>query len=327
MLELYPASPLVNTYRLRVSAIHELAISEYGNPQGIPVIYCHGGPGAGSKPHHAQYFDTDKFRVILFDQRGAGLSTPRGCLEENTTADLIADMEKIRELFGIEKWVVGGGSWGSTLSLLYAEQHPERVLSLILRGVFLAREQDTVDLLQDESPAAQFHYPEWMRFKQETNKLLARAKLPATDKPTLAIYHTLLNHADSETRKQAAMTFSRWELQNAFLDNRRLDAFDWNQMTDDDINIGQTEIHYMFNRCFIEENQILNQIERIAHIPTHVIHGRYDLVCLPIQADLLCAALKNVTRYSPIAGHSGDETETIHAMVSATQAILANLTQ
>ncbi len=324
MHTLYPAKPPLNTYRLKVSALHELYIAEYGNALGIPVIYCHGGPGAGSKPHHAQYFDPTIFRVILFDQRGAGLSTPKHCLEENTTQHLIADMEKIREFFKIEKWVVGGGSWGTTLSLVYAEQFPDRVLSLILRGVFLARTVDTIDLLDENSPAAQFHYPAWLQFKRDTAALLSEAKLSDNNQPLLTNYLALLTHADNELRKKAASTFSRWEMQNAFLDTTRVEDLEWS-MSEDGINMGLTEVTYLFHRCYLEENQILNNASVIANIPTHVIHGRYDLVCLPKQADLLCAALNDCVRYYPIAGHSGDEVETIDAMITASKAISARL--
>ena len=324
MNTLYPASEPIKTHRLQVSTTHNLYIAEYGNPHGIPVLYCHGGPGAGSKPQHAQYFDPKHFRVILFDQRGSGLSKPLGSLEENTTAHLIADMEKIREYLEIDTWVVGGGSWGTTLSLVYAETYPERVLSLILRGVFLGRAEDALDLLHDQSPAALFHYPAWVQFIEKTKSLAQAANISMQNKPLLTCYMELLNHGDVALRREAASTMSRWELQNAYLNDAALADIEWS-MSDDGVNMGLMEVTYLFHHCYLEDNQILKNAHLINHIPTHVIHGKYDLVCLPKQADLLCQELKNCTRYYPIAGHSGSEPETIDAMVNASQAIAEHL--
>ena len=316
----YPETPLLKEQFIAVGNSHDIYVAEYGNRNGIPVIYCHGGPGAGSKPQHARYFDPSKYYIILFDQRGAGQSTPKGCMENNTTQDLINDMEVIRNTLNIDRWVVGGGSWGSTLSLLYAESHPEQVLALILRGIFLARKKDTIAHIHDDSPAALINRHEWEKFKKDTAELTKadNITLPASD--YIGIYYQLLQSANKDIRLRAAKTFSRWEIQNSALLDPAFEDIAWGE-SDDGINMGLTEVTYIHHNCYIKENQILDNIRRIENIPTHIIQGKYDLVCPPEQAYLLSEGLKQHHLYRTIAGHSGSEPETVHCMITAAETI------
>lgn len=318
----YPEIKPNQEYRLEVSKTHTLAISEYGNEKGIPIAVCHGGPGAGAPAFYARYFDPAIYRIVLFDQRGAGDSTPKGCMEENTTQDLIEDMEKIRKKLNIDKWALLGGSWGTTLALLYAEAYPQRVLGLVLRGVFLARKQDTYTFLEDGCPAAKLHSKDWQTFKNTTKKLLSEAKLECVEKElgsaqyVIDTYYTLLTQTSNEIRTKAAAAFALWEKANSYLKPAKEDL-DW-CMSPDGVNMGITEITYMKNDWFIKENEILNKIKTIENIPTYIVQGAYDLVCPPYQADELEKHLKNVTRHDPISGHSTMEPETINCLVAAT---------
>ncbi len=303
------------------------------NPDAPTVIYLHGGPGAGSDMTQAQLFNPEDYNIILLDQRGAGKSTPKGEMRENNTENLIEDLEKIRELFGLEKWVVAGGSWGSTLGLGYAEKYPERVSVIIMRGVFFARAEDTVGFLNDDSRAAKAHPKEWKYFKEETNKLLKTAGLPflpekisgdLNDKnsPLYAIinsYYDLLQGEDKELAAQAAGVFTFWEKTVSFL-QPNAEGLSW--ATDPDgINMGLTEVTYMKKDWFLKENQLVDDLRIIkeAGIPVFIVHGKHDLVCSPKCAQIVKDNLApgQVTYFQSEAGHAGSEPDTINYLVQA----------
>ncbi|KTD04888.1 proline iminopeptidase [Legionella geestiana] len=329
---LYPKLSPNREQMLTVSTLHSIYVASYGNTLGIPVITLHGGPGAGTTPDFARFFDPKIYHIIVTDQRGAGKSTPHGEMRENTTQDLIADMEKIRTLFNIDKWVVFGGSWGSSLALLYAEAHPGRVSGLLLRGIFLVREDDISAFVRDNSPAALLKAREWQAFKKELDALIAASGLPlstAADK----IYHIvykLLQHPDTAVQKAAASAIARWEKRNSYLE---VDAseLEWGD-SPDGVNMGLTEATYFEHGCFLRHNQILEDIEKIKDIPVYIVHGLYDIVCPGYMADELEDALlavntdqSLVVRMSPLSGHSQWEPETTKALVTAAKALAKRL--
>lgn len=326
------------TYQLQVGGAlstgkhHTLSIREYGNPQGIPGVVFHGGPGAGCRDYHAGYFDPKKYRIILIDQRGAGQSTPKGCMEENNTQAIIQDMEAVRKFLSIKKWVIVGGSWGSTLALLYAETHPNSVHALVLRGVFLAREKDTYGFLRDNCTAALMNSVLWQRFKDKVAELLRQSSLEidnpeSADYYIRALYALLTQQPDQQIKAQAAGALSNWEENNATLEVTDK-SLEWSA-SPDGTNMGGTEATFMFRRWFISENQILNNIAVIhkANIPVHIVQGNHDRICLPENADALEEALlpQQVTRYRTNAGHSGGEPENITAIVTATDKLAVQL--
>jgi len=311
MLRLYPAIKPYVKHHLDVDHPHTLYIEECGNPSGVPVIFLHGGPGAGCDPSHRQFFDPDVYRIILFDQRGSGLSSPHARLEGNTTADLIGDIEKIREFLDIEQWVVFGGSWGSTLALLYAQAWPERVSGLILRGIFLCREQDVQWFYQD---GASHIFPDyWKDFIQP---------IPRAERDDMIkAYHKRLTGDDELARMAAAKAWSVWEARCASL---RLSKSLVNNLGDPHtaLSMARIECHYFINDSFIEPDQILSDIDQIRHIPTVIVHGRYDIVCPVQQAfDLHNVFPEAALKIIADAGHSAFEPGTIDALVSATRSL------
>jgi len=311
MLRLYPAIKPYVKHHLDVDHPHTLYIEECGNPSGVPVIFLHGGPGAGCDPSHRQFFDPDVYRIILFDQRGSGLSSPHARLEGNTTADLIEDIEKIRKLLDIEQWVVFGGSWGSTLALLYAQAWPERVSGLILRGIFLCREQDVQWFYQD---GASHIFPDyWKDFIQP---------IPRAERgDMIKAYHKRLTGDDELARMAAAKAWSVWEARCASL---RLSKSLVNNLGDPHtaLSMARIECHYFINNSFIEPDQILSDIDQIRHIPTVIVHGRYDIVCPVQQAfDLHDVFPEAALKIIADAGHSAFEPGTIDALVSATRSL------
>jgi proline iminopeptidase len=292
----YPQMTANEEYRLKVSGIHEIYFASYGNKAGIPIVVLHGGPGAGTSPYYAQFFDPDLYHIILVDQRGAGKSTPKGEMRENTTQDLIADMETIRQHLNIEQWAVFGGSWGSSLALLYAEAHPERVLGLILRGIFLVRNDDISAFVRDGSMAAQVHPEEWKKFKEDLSKLLEAAGIRDISVQTHTIYHIiyrLLNQPNQDIREDAAGTISAWEKFNSHLIPDPADQ-EWSR-SEDGVNMGVTEATYFEFLCYIRHNQILEDIARIAGIPVYIVQGIYDLVCPRYMSVELHKALLRVS--------------------------------
>jgi proline iminopeptidase len=324
---LRPFYPEIKAYKedwitVSSSLKHKIYVAQYGNPDGIPVLVLHGGPGSGTAPYYAQFFDPKKYHIILADQRGAGKSTPKGEMQKNTTPYLIEDMETIRAFLNIDQWAVFGGSWGSTLALLYAEAHPKRVTGLLLRGIFLARPQDIDAFVKDGCPAALAHPKEWDQFKQDTSALISRAGLPvqvSTDK-IYHIYYLLLTYKNDDKkeeataiREEAAGTISAWEKLNSFLTINPSELV-WARSADG-VNMGLTEAHYFEHGAFIRPNQVLADIGALKGIPIWMVQGTRDLVCPPDQADELHAALLRVnadnpdliTRFNVLAGHSHKE--------------------
>lgn len=339
--QIYPFYPKIepnNEYTLQTSELHNIYYASYGNENGIPVAVLHGGPGSGTSPYYAQFFDPAKYHIILIDQRGSGKSTPKGETRENTPQNSIADMEKIREHLHIDQWVVFGGSWGSTLALLYAEAHPNKVLGLILRGIYLARKHDTSAFTREGCPAAQLHSREWGQFKLDTTTLIKQAGLTNLsvenndinnknndinnkNNDINHIYYELL-HCKKEISENAAGTMAAWEKLNSFLEINKEELL-WSR-SPDGVNMGLMEMEYFENNCFLLDNQILNQIHRLQGIQTYIVQGKYDLVCPPYQADDLETALleinadKNlIVRYDPVAGHSHKEEGNRSALIFA----------
>lgn len=281
--ELHPKT--FNSGFLQVSDIHQLWFAESGNPEGIPVVSLHGGPGSRSKPHHLNLYDLDKVRVIQFDQRGSGRSTPQGEIKENTTTHLISDIEKLRAYLEVDQWIVSGGSWGSTLGLLYAEKHPEQILGLFLTSIYLARSKDSKWLLQ-EGGASKVFPDLW----EKKSLILAQADLDPKllSKDLLEI----LESSDPIKRQAAIESIIAWEANLLPLEND-FKFPSGEEITEENINSSRILLHYDANNYFIEDNQILDQIDRIKHLPTYILHGRYDMICLLEQSYLVHQALEN----------------------------------
>ena len=295
---------------------HRIYIEQCGNPNGIPVVFLHGGPGSGCRPQHRRYFNPEHYRIILFDQRGCGRSTPLGELENNTTADLIDDMEAIRQLLGIDRWLLFGGSWGATLALCYAIRHPQRVLSLVLRGTFLGRQQD-IDWVYAQGGASALFPEAWQSLIEI---------LPAAEHATpLQAYFDLLTSDNEQQQMDAAMRLNCWEATIVTLRDHHFVA---------DIDAGpgplahsRIQLHYALNQCFIAETPILSHIDALRAIPTHVIHGRYDVVCPVQQSWQLQRAWPNIKLcILPLAGHAAGEDTVIDALVDTTDALIKELT-
>lgn len=309
MRGLYPEIEPYRQWELAVESPHVLYVEECGNPHGIPVLFLHGGPGAGCLPYHRRFFDPEIYRIILFDQRGAGQSTPHAELEGNTTQALIEDIELIRNECGVEQWLVFGGSWGSTLALLYAQAFPQRVSGLILRGIFLCRLQDIHWFYQH---GASRLFPEyWAQYL---------APVPESERDDLvSAYYRLLTSDDEVVRLDAARAWSLWEGHTISL----LPCKETEQSFADAqfaLAMARIECHYFINNSFLEENQILNNVDKIAHIPCIIVHGRYDVVCPVDQALALHAAWPQAElQIIANAGHAASEPGIIDALVSATR--------
>ncbi|BBP44328.1 prolyl aminopeptidase [Thiosulfativibrio zosterae] len=306
---LFPHLEPYSQHSLQVDSIHHLHLEECGNPQGIPVLFVHGGPGGGYGPIHRRYFDPSVYRIVLFDQRGCGRSRPHACLTNNTTPHLIEDIEKIRRHLNIEKWVLFGGSWGSTLSLLYAQTYPERVLGLILRGIFLCRDEDVNWFYQQG--ADRFFPDYWQDFI---------APIPEAERThMIKSYYQRLTGDNEIARMQAAEAWSIWEGRTSTLE---LDKDLVNHFGDPihALAMARIECHYFVNHAFIEPNQILKNAQVLKKIPTTIVQGRYDMVCPINQAFALSQALPNANLViCDLSGHSAMERATTQALVKATQ--------
>jgi proline iminopeptidase len=306
---LYPQVEPYKTHMLKVSGLHEIYVEESGNPSGKPVVFVHGGPGGGTEAKYRRFFDPRQYRIILFDQRGCGKSLPYAELRENTTWDLVADMERIRQHLGIERWQVFGGSWGSTLALCYAETHPERVTELVLRGIFLMRQRDISWFYQ--FGASESFPDEWEAFEQH---------IPAAERHDyVTAYYKRLTSEDKAVQIAAAKVWSVWEGATSKLipDAKVVDRF-----ADDHFAVpfARIESHYFFNKGFLRsENQILEDIGKIRHIPAVIVQGRYD-TCCPVRNawDLHRAWPEAELFIVPDAGHSASEPGISRALVSAT---------
>lgn len=267
--ELFPEIKPFDGGYLEVSKLHTVHYEQSGNPNGKPVIFLHGGPGGGIEPIYRRYFDPEKWRVIVFDQRGCGKSTPHADLRENTTWDLVDDIEKIRNHLKIDNWDVFGGSWGSTLALSYAVTHPQKCKSLTLRGIFLLRQKEINWFYQE---GASFIFPdEWEGFL---------APIPVDERHDLVTsYYKQLTSGDTALRQKAARAWATWEARTSKLlqSEQSLHQYDNTKVAE---AFSRIECHYFINKGFFEsDGWLLDQIDKIRHIPTHIVQGRYDVVC------------------------------------------------
>ena len=306
MRELYPAIDAHQHYRLHPDSNHKVYVEEAGNPEGIPVIFLHGGPGSGCNENHRRYFNPDKYRIVLFDQRGCHRSQPLGETKQNTTQDLLADIERIRARLGIDKWLVFGGSWGATLALLYAQQHPERALGLILRGAFLARRKD---LAWFGEQGASMIFPDYW---QEFTDLIPEAERD----DLVAAYHARVHGADRKVCETAALAWSKWAgrlVTYLFSDDYTPVA------VDKVVSEVLIETHYAKYGYFIAENQILDNVASLPAVPIRIIHGRRDLTCTMDASWSLHRALpKSELIIVREGGHLAGEPVMTDALVTAT---------
>ncbi|HWS86626.1 MAG TPA: prolyl aminopeptidase [Pyrinomonadaceae bacterium] len=309
MRELYPPIEPYDTGRLQVSPVHNVYYEQAGNPEGQPVVFLHGGPGGGLVPEYRRYFDPSAYRVVLFDQRGSGLSTPHAELEGNTTWDLVGDIEKMREHLGIDTWHVFGGSWGSTLALAYAETHPGRVRSLVLRGIFLCRPKEIRWFYQE---GANWIFPDvWEAYEKV---------IPEDERGDfMGAYYKRLTSEDEATRVEAARAWSVWEgsTSKLFFDPASIEKFDDPEFA---LAFARIECHYFMNNAFFPtDNYLIENVGKIRHIPATIVQGRYDVVCPILSAWELHKAWPEADfRVVPDAGHSVTEPGIIHELVSAT---------
>ena len=295
-------------HSLEVEPPHVLYVEECGNPNGIPVLFVHGGPGAGCEDYHRRFFHPELYRIVLFDQRGCGRSSPHASLDNNTTQALVEDMERIREHLGIERWVLFGGSWGSTLSLVYAQTHPERVLGLVLRGIFLCRPQEIHWFYQE---GASRLFPDlWEAFL---------APIPEAERGNLLdAYYRRLTGDNEVERMAAAKAWSLWEGRTATLrPNQAVVDHFGNPFTA--LSLARIEAHFFKHDSFLRPNQILEDASRLKDIPGVIVHGRYDVVCpLDNAWELHKAWPGSELQIIPDAGHSASERGTVDALVQAT---------
>lgn len=306
---LFPPCQPRATHALSVDDVHTVYVEESGNPGGIPVLFIHGGPGGGTEPWHRQFFDPLRYRIVLFDQRGCGKSKPYACLERNTTQHLISDMEAIREHLGIDQWALFGGSWGSTLALAYAQAHPDRVLGLVLRGIFLLRQREIAWFYQE---GANWFFPDaWQAYE---------AVIPAEERDDFVhAYYRRLTSDDRAERLRAAAAWSQWEGATSKLipasdGVRRFGAPTFAEA------FARIECHYFVHHGFFEhDDQLLRNIGQIRHLPATIVQGRYDVVC-PMKSawDLHRAWPESTLVVVPDAGHAASESGTLAALVKAT---------
>ncbi len=308
MLTLYPAIKPYARHRLEVAPPHELYLEESGNPDGIPVLYLHGGPGAACDRHSRRYFDPELYRIILLDQRGCGRSTPFAELEGNNTPALLQDLEAIRSFLGIESWVLFGGSWGATLALLYAQAHPAHTRGLVLRGVNLYRDED-IRWLYGEG--ARRIFPDyWEQFVQPIPEA-ERADL-------LGAYYRRLTGADELACMAAARNWAQWQGRCATLRPNQ-DLLDRYAEPHKAVAQARIECHYLRQRAFLDEGQLLQGMTAVAEIPAILVHGRYDMIS-PLESAYALqqrwpAAELHIVRD---AGHSAVEAGVVDALVRAT---------
>ncbi len=311
----YPKIQPYQTHRIKVDDVHELYVEESGSVEGIPVVFIHGGPGAGCTECHRRFFNPEKYRIILFDQRGAGQSTPYASLENNTTQHLVADMEVIRAQLQIDKWLLFGGSWGSTLALVYAQTHPERVLAMILRGIFLCRPQEI----------------DWF-YQTGTRHLFPDAwedycrPIPDNERGNMvAAYYKRLTSEDELIRTKAAKAWAIWEGRTSTLKPSKEVVNSFGHLHTA-VSLARIECHYFINNSFLEPNQILNNMAKLNNIPAIIVQGRYDVVC-PMQSawDLYQAWDSSELDIIPDAGHSAMEPGIIDALVKATDKMISKI--
>ena len=306
---LYPPIEPFDTGRLKVSPIHEIYYEQCGNPQGKPAVFLHGGPGGGISADYRRYFDPNVYRVVLFDQRGSGKSTPHASIEENTTWHLVEDIERLREHLNIKHWQVFGGSWGSTLALAYAETHPDRVRELVLRGIFLCRPKEIRWFYQEG--ASEIFPDVWEEYLKV---------IPENERADMvSAYHRRLTSADEAVRLQAARAWSIWEgsTSKLFFDPAMIEKFADPEFA---LAFARIECHYFMNNAFFSsDNYLIENVGRIRPLPAVIVQGRYDVVCPLTSAwDLHRAWPEAQLNIIPDAGHSISEPGIIDALVRAT---------
>ena len=310
MAGLFPDIEPYDSGRLQVDAVHSVYYEQCGNPQGKPAIFVHGGPGGGSSSVHRRFWDPAVYRIILFDQRGCGRSRPHAELRNNTTWDLVDDMERIREHLGVDRWQLFGGSWGSTLALAYAQQHPERVTEMVLRGIFLVRQREIQWYYQE---GASRLFPEaWQQYLEP---------IPREERDDMVgAYYRRLTSSDRAERIQAARAWSMWEGSTS----RLVPDAELIKRTGDEAfaeAFARIECHYFINGGFFQEDgQLLKNIDRIKHIPATIVQGRYDVVCPAESAhDLHQAWPSSNLVIAPQSGHSALEPEITTHLLAATR--------
>lgn len=304
----YPEIKPYQRHQIAVEPPHELYVDESGNPDGIPVLFVHGGPGAGCGKYDRRFFDPEIYRIVLFDQRGSGRSRPHAELEGNTTQHLVSDIEVIRTALGIDKWVLFGGSWGSTLSLVYAQTYPERVLGLILRGIFLCRRADLLWFYQE---GASRLFPDfWDDFT---------AQIPDAERgDMIAAYYRQLTGENQIQQMAAAKTWAGWEGRTATLKPCQ-DVVDSFTEPHRALSLARIEAHYFMNNAFLEDNQILRDAHKLAGIPGMIVHGRYDVICPLDNAYALHKAWPgSELQIIREAGHASREPGIVDALIRAT---------
>jgi proline iminopeptidase len=309
MKTLYDEIEPFDAGRLQVSPMHNIYYEQAGNPEGQPVVFLHGGPGGGLVPEYRRFHDPSAYRIVLFDQRGSGQSTPHAGLEENTTWDLVSDIEKLREHLGIESWQVFGGSWGSTLSLAYAQTHPSRARQLVLRGIFLCRPKEIRWFYQEGASAI---FPDvWEEYLKV---------IPESERGDMvSAYYRRLTGDDEQAKLAAARAWSIWEgsTSKLFFDYGMIEKFADPEFA---MAFARIECHYFMNNAFFPtDNHLIENVGKIRHIPAVIVQGRYDVVCPMMSAWELHRAWPEADLHiTPDAGHSAMEAGNISALVEAT---------
>jgi proline iminopeptidase len=305
----YPEIEPYDSGQLAVDARHTLYYEQCGNPRGKPVVFLHGGPGAGAGPASRRFFDPDHYRIVLFDQRGCGRSTPHADLVDNTTWHLVADIERLRAHLDIQRWQVSGGSWGSTLALAYAQTHPERVTELVLRGIFMLRRAEMLWFYQQGASAL---FPDLFEAYRDHIPIGERGDL-------ISAYYRRLTSDDENVRLEAARIWSSWEGATSHLkpSRERINSTTASRFA---LAFARIECHYFVHGGFFEyDDQLLRNVDTIQHIPCVIVHGRYDVICpLGNARDLHRAWPEADLRISPNAGHSAFEPGNRHALLEAT---------
>lgn len=304
--DLYPSIEPYRTGRLPVDDLHTIYWEECGNPAGVPVLFLHGGPGAGCSPEHRRFFDPQYYRIVLFDQRGAGRSTPHGETRNNTTAHLVSDIESLREMLKISQWHVFGGSWGSTLALAYAETHPQPCLSLTLRGIFLLQAYEVDWFLHGMRNFAPQAWEQFVEF------------LPESLRGDLCDgYWTQLNHELPEIRAAAANSWAGYEAKSVSLRANGTAVASGPVASSSAVGLARLEVHYMRSNQFVPNDALMRGVERVRHIPCAIVQGKYDLLCPPVTAVALHKAWPESTlQIIEEAGHSAFEPGIRAALVS-----------
>jgi proline iminopeptidase len=315
MRTLFPDIKPYATHRLAVEEPHQLYVEESGNPEGIPVLFIHGGPGAGCEDYHRRFFDAERFRIILMDQRGAGRSTPLAELVNNSTDRLVADIETLREFLGIDQWLLFGGSWGSTLSLVYAQAHPQRVTGMVLRGIFLCRPEDIHWFYQNGASRVFPDY--WEDYLAQIPQHERGDMVPA--------YYKRLTSRNELEQIQAAKAWSIWEGRCATL-HPNPDVVEHFGHPHVAIALARIECHYFMNQSFLEPDQIVRDAHKLANIPAVIVHGRYDMVCPLDNALALSRAWPQADlQIIRAAGHSASEPAIVDALMRAVESVVANV--